>query len=500
MLKLHRLIVVAIPLIVSLAVVPVVGAHPLGNFTINHYAGLDVGRETITIDYVLDMAEIPAFQEIDGLDANRNGQPDGAEFAGYSAAKCKKIQNDLALSVSGQPVGLTLGASNVEFPTGAGGLLTLRLTCSFSATMSAASEAREISFTDNAYAERMGWREIVVSGDGVALGGNVSDYTTSLSKRLTEYPQDRINSPLDQRDITFTAQGGGLDTGETDVMADQPANASATTPMLQRSDAFTELITLETLNLPTVLFALGVAFVWGAAHGMTPGHGKTIVGAYLVGSRGTAKHALYLGLTTTITHTLGVFALGLVTLLASQFIFPEQVFPWISFLSGILVVGIGLNLCWTRLQEARQAKVRQAKPLTDGYHEHNGMAHSHEGGQEHSHLPSNGNGPVTWRSLLALGISGGLLPCPSALVVLLSAIALGRIGFGLVLVFVFSLGLAAVLTGIGLSLVYAGRLFKRIPSENWLIRLIPAASAAFIMVAGLGITAEALMQLGWIRL
>jgi nickel/cobalt exporter len=264
----------------------------------------------------------------------------------------------------------------------------------------------------------------------------------------------------------------------------------------QRGDAFTELIALETLDLPTVLFALAVAFVWGAMHGMTPGHGKTIVGAYLVGSRGTAKHALYLGLTTTVTHTLGVFALGLVTLLASQFIFPEQVFPWISFLSGLLVVGIGLNLGISRLREVWRAQQLKKHPLPEGQHEHNGIAHSHDGSSMHSHLPPS-SGPVTWRTLLALGISGGLLPCPSALVVMLGAIALGKIGFGLILVLAFSVGLAAVLTGIGLTLVYASKLFKRVPADGWIMRLVPAASAAFITVAGIGITVQALGQLGW---
>ena len=249
-------------------------------------------------------------------------------------------------------------------------------------------------------------------------------------------------------------------------------------------------------------------------HAMTPGHGKTIVGAYLVGARGTARHAVYLGLTTTVTHTAGVFALGLVTLFASHFILPERLYPWLSVLSGLFVVVIGLNLFVKRFQGAQ---IFASSSLQHGHtdphdhdhehHPHHDHVHDHEHEHDHvhnrghSHLPPGTDGlPVTWRSLLALGISGGLLPCPSALVVLLSAISLHRIGFGLLLVLAFSLGLAGVLTGIGLLLVYAGRLFGRLPTQGRVIRLLPAASALFIAVVGMGVTAQALTQLGLFRL
>ena len=487
-------------LVIALVAAPTAAAHPLGNFTINHYAGLNVSRESIAIDYVLDMAEIPAFQEIAKFDGDGNRQPDSAEVASYHPGQCEAIRAKLDLRLDGKPVRLTLAGSAIEFPPGAGDLLTLRLTCAFNAVAAIADNAR-LEFADNTYAERIGWREIVVTGDGVSLQGDFA--TASISNRLTAYPDDLLNSPLDQRQVAFSigqaasaAQSSGAQTSTTSF------NAS-------RSDAFTQLITLEELNLSTILFALAVSFVWGALHAMTPGHGKTIVGAYLVGSRGTVKHALFLGLTTTITHTAGVFALGLVTMLASEFILPEQLFPWLNILSGLLVVGIGLNLLISRL---RSARLFAATPAA---HDHDGHHHHHEHGHDHSHastlphsaelqashlLPGADGSPVTWRSILALGISGGILPCPSALVVLLAAIALGRIGFGLVLVIVFSLGLAGVLTLIGLAFVYAGRLFEKLPTQGWLIKLIPAASALFITLAGVGITFRALMEMGVIRL
>jgi ABC-type nickel/cobalt efflux system permease component RcnA len=279
------------------------------------------------------------------------------------------------------------------------------------------------------------------------------------------------------------------------------------------------------------LIAIAGAFVWGGMHAMSPGHGKTIVGAYLAGSRATAQHALFLGLTTTITHTTGVFALGLVSLFASQYILPEQLYPWLSFLSGLMVVAIGLNLFISRIQGAQWLKRSPFGHSHTGNHSHEQHSHDHhdhhhhkhhshdhhhhehhshdhhhhhEHGHshaDHSHLPPGADdAPITWRSLLALGISGGLVPCPSALVLLLSTIALGRIGFGLVLVLVFSLGLAGTLTGLGLLLVSAKRLFDRLPTQVRLVRMLPAVSALFVALLGLGITTQALVQIGLIRL
>lgn len=259
------------------------------------------------------------------------------------------------------------------------------------------------------------------------------------------------------------------------------------------------------------LLAVLGSFGWGAMHALSPGHGKTIVGAYLVGGRATAQHAIFLGLTTTLTHTIGVFALGLVTLFASKYILPEQLYPWLSCLSGLMVVAIGLNLFISRIKSAQLFKRSPFAHSHDHHHHdhkhdhkyHDDHHHDHEHGHSHgnhSHLPPDANAPVTWRSLLALGISGGLVPCPSALVVLLSAIALGRIGFGLLLVLAFSLGLAGVLTGLGLLLVRARRLFERVPTQMRLVRMFPAISALFIAMLGLGITTQALMQIGLVRL
>ena len=270
----------------------------------------------------------------------------------------------------------------------------------------------------------------------------------------------------------------------------------------------------------SLVLAIGGAFVWGAVHAMSPGHGKTIVGAYLVGSRATPLHALFLAATTTITHTAGVFAIGGITLFASHLIDPEKLHPWLSLISGLLVAVIGFKLLLPRIKNSFAfrtsvlkkwtAKVlianteqpvnllnrgtweREFKPVKPEIKHH---YHSH-GGRIHSHLPPGSDGePITWKSLLALGISGGLLPCPSALVMLLSASALGNIGLGMTLVVAFSLGLALVLTAIGLILVYAKQNFNRLPKQITAVKFLPAISATLVMLLGLGITGEAILKI-----
>jgi len=273
-----------------------------------------------------------------------------------------------------------------------------------------------------------------------------------------------------------------------------------------------------------LMVAIAGAFLWGAVHSLSPGHGKTIVAAYLVGERATPKHAIFLALTTTVTHTIGVFALGLVTLFAAQYLLPEQIYPWLSLFSGLIVVSIGFNLLRNRLQRSRTQSATKAASfhLHDHQHPHvhahahaqahphvhaahashdhptHALAHSHHSHDHHTHthLPPDADGtPVTWRNLLALGISGGLIPCPAALVLLLSAVALGHTSIGLVLVLVFSLGLAGVLTSLGLLMVYAKRVFQRVPAQMGWIKILPTLSAVGILLIGCGISAKALLTL-----
>jgi nickel/cobalt transporter (NicO) family protein len=234
------------------------------------------------------------------------------------------------------------------------------------------------------------------------------------------------------------------------------------------------------------------AFFWGAAHALTPGHGKAVVAAYLIGARGTARHAGILGLTVTLTHTAGVFVLGAVTLYLSRYILPEVLYPWLSVASGVLVVLIGLVLLYRHLD--KRPHDRKARHTHAGEHSHAHNTHSHDG-YTHAHLPAD-DPRITWRGLMALGVSGGLVPCPAALVLLLGAISLDRLGFGMVLVLAFSAGLAVVLTGIGLLMIYARKLFERFSFETRVPRLLPIVSASIITLAGVGIALGALQQTG----
>jgi ABC-type nickel/cobalt efflux system permease component RcnA len=491
-------------------------AHPLGNFTINRYSRLTLDTGEVRLIHIVDMAEIPAHQQRTAIDSNGDGAIDAAEEEAYLTPLVADLATQLQLTINGAPVTWALVNQELTFPAGQAGLPTLRVVTQWRATPPAATEL-QATYHDGSFADRLGWQEVVVQNTAAVKLLDSSAPATDASAELTSYPQDLLQAPLTVNEATFRfAPVAG--SGEAGVVA--AAEAKLTTAMAPlRSglpgDPFAELINIGTLSPLAILLALIAAFGWGAAHAFSPGHGKTVVAAYLVGARGTAAHALFLGLTTTVTHTAGVFVLGLLTLFASQYILPEQLYPWLSVFSGLLVVTIGISL----VRERWRRPVAMAHSHThdhdhdhshehhhDHHHDHghsHGLFghHHHHGPGGHSHLPPGGNGqPVTWRGLLALGISGGLLPCPSALVLMLGAISLDRVGFGLALIVLFSLGLATVLSLIGITLVYAGKYFERIPESGRLFRLLPVASAVFITAVGLGITLQALLSTGTLRL
>jgi ABC-type nickel/cobalt efflux system permease component RcnA len=209
-------------------------------------------------------------------------------------------------------------------------------------------------------------------------------------------------------------------------------------------------------------------------HALSPGHGKTLVAAYLVGSRGTPRHAVFLGLTVTFTHTVSVFALGLVTLYLSRFVLPETITPILGAISGVTIVWVGATLLY------RRTVGRATVPAAAG------VAHDHGNGRVHTHVPDE----ISVGGLIALGASGGLVPCPSALVLLLTSVSLGRVGFGLTLLVAFSAGLAVVLTAVGLAVLYAKHWLpdRAKTAENPWFRYLPVASAAFIVCIGMAMT------------
>lgn len=310
----------------------------------------------------------------------------------------------------------------------------------------------------------------------------------------------------------------------------QTPGASPAQPGAAQTDYLARLLHQGELGWTTILIGMIVAFGLGAVHALSPGHGKTIVAAYLVGTRGTPGHAIFLGAMVTFTHTISVFLLGLATLFLSRYVLPEKIFPVLGVISGVSIVWIGAILLYQRIRAARRLAAHHhhdhahmhdhdhahahihehAHAHLHGHghehtheghshdhthephehHHHGGLVHDHGDGRIHSHMPDE----VSLGSLIALGASGGLVPCPSALVLLLSAIALGRVGLGLILLVAFSLGLAGVLMAIGLVVLYAKNLLpdSRKSAAHPAFRLLPVASAAVIVCIGLIMTAASL--------
>ncbi len=346
----------------------------------------------------------------------------------------------------------------VEASPGAGGLDTLRFDAVFAAPEGASG--RTLEFRDRNFERRLGWREVVATASDGARVLSADVPGTSLSAALRSYPDDLLSSPLAVSSARVSYEAGE-GPGTPPTLAEAPVEP---TP----AGGFESLIARDDLGLGVILVSLLVAMFWGAAHALTPGHGKAIVAGYLVGTRGKPRHALLLGLVVTATHTAGVFALGLVTLTLSRFVVPERLYPWLTVASGLLVVGVGASVLVGRLRHVR--------------------AHSHG---HHHHHHDRGYGRA---GIVGVGVAAGLLPCPSALVVLLSAIALHRVGFGLALIVAFSVGLAATITAIGLLAVLARRAFGRLSFDGPIVRALPAASALLILAVGVGITLNALPE------
>jgi nickel/cobalt exporter len=436
-----RRVAFALLLLLLLVAAPAASAHPLGNFTINHLSAVSIGRDRVDVAYTVDQAEIPTFQE--------RGLP-------VLARKRAEAARGLTLYVNGRRVDLALApGGRLSFPMGQGGLRTTRVELSLSARV---SDPRRVELRDGTFPGRLGWKAIVVRpGEGTAVRSSVpaSDPTDGLRR----YPQSLLKSPPDQRSAVFkVAPGSGTVTAPR-------ANGGGTVTENRSGDGLAGIFSDAAGGKGVLVLLLLAAFGWGALHALSPGHGKSMVAAYLVGTRGSARHAVALGATVTVAHTAGVFALGLVTLALSQYVLPEDLYPWLTLASGLLVVGVGAAVLRTRVKRAR------------AHHHHH---HHHQG-----------DDALSWKGLVAMGASAGLIPCPSALVVLLGAISQHQVGLGLVLITAFSLGLAATMTAIGLAVVYAQRALARLRVPGRLTAALPAVSALAIVAVGCVLTARA---------
>lgn len=479
-------------------------AHPLGNFTVNVYGGVIVRPDAAVVDYVVDMAEIPAFQERRVIDANRDDTVSDEEAAAYRTEMCRRLADGVVIAAAGRTVPLAAAAgAALSFPAGSGGLSTLRLECTFEAPLTAegsttgAAEGAAISLTyeDRNFAGRIGWREVAVFGDGATIT-STDAATASVSDRLTSYPAD--GAPLDVRTAVIDARPGGPRLEPLPGQAD--AGVAADDPSAQNGGLLASLVGREDLGVLAVAAMLVVALAVGALHALGPGHGKTLIGAYLVGAGGTMRHAVGVGAAVSVMHTASVLGLGLLVLTAERVFAPERVYPWLGLASGLVALALGTTLLIHRLHAISvETSDHEHDPhgVHSPVHDHDhgpDPAGDHDHGHRHADASRVGDAPISRRGLTALAFSGGILPSPSALVVLLASVALGRTMLGLVLIVAFSLGLAGALIGVGLLAVRARDLAQRRFTER-AARLLPVASAAAIALVGLVLTVRGAIQL-----
>ena len=531
-----------------LATTTVASAHPLGNFTINQASVLRVAANRLTIVHVVDMAEIPTFQTKSDIDRDRNGNLSGAERRRWARAECGRVNAKLKVQVDGANRTLASGSATAVLVAGQAGLQTLRLECKLSAPLTAGTSHR-LRFSNGYVSDRIGWREITAVGDGARLVGR-SIPKVSPSAVLTEYPTDQLSSPLDQRSLSFESQPSGGQTSAP-VRTIPTATGSVVRGFDSLTQSLTDSVSARRLTFGLALVALAFAIALGALHAFAPGHGKTVMAAYLVGERGTVKDGLLIGVTVATTHTLGVLILG-AALTASQTFAPESVYPYLSLASGVCFAALGVFLLVGAIRR------RKTGGLRFGHHHHGPGGHTHEVGHSHDHevhahsvaeperalafagVPAAGHAgnvhsaahsaahehdhdhdghdraphdhdhdhhhghshsePATRerqlsrRSLLTLGFAGGMVPTPTAVVVLLGATAIGRAWFGAVLVLAYGIGMGGTLVLAGLVLAKARHRFDLAGRSDRALRIaafFPVATAVVITASGLWLVARA---------
>lgn len=512
-------------LLVGLAAGPA-SAHPLGNFTVNRYARIEVSGDVVRVYYVLDEAEIPAFQERRALEAGE---------ARFLRERVAEIGRSLRLTVDGEAVTLEAVESALDQPEGQGGLRTLRVAAIFEATVPDAAEgtSHRLSFTDGNEPGRVGWREIVAvaRGSGSITRSDVPD--RDVSDELRDYPGDLLQAPLDRREATISYVAAGSNAAADPLPESSPAPERA-------GGVFASLVTRQGVTPVVLLGMLGVALAVGAGHALLPGHGKTVMAAYLVGTKGRAVDAVLLGVIVSLMHTASVLVLGLLLFRVGRATSLESYYPALTVASGILAAALGVWLLvgrWRRFQLWRDLhdhdhhddELDAPAPV----HVHPGDAHDH-GGHGHGHhhpdrdehegshgapgqaatavaasttshllrrrVPSPGHhhhgpgghthelpedvAPLSRRGLILLATSGGVVPSPTAVVVIVSAFSLGRPALGLGLIGAFSVGLAATLTAVGLTLVFGRQVVERRFSARTL-ELLPTIGAIALIVLGL---------------
>lgn len=479
----------------------------MGNLSINHYARIEPGAKTVNMTYVLDVAEIPTFELTQTWNTPAGTPKDvldrkAREQAGEWLA-------NLVFTVDGKAVRPVLDSTELTIIDGAGNLPVFRI----ASKLHFGVGGGRLEYEDRNFATRAGWREIVVrAGEGAEIRRS-SAGSQDISQALTAYPQDPTKAPPQDTRAWVEWKTAPLVISKTiskitpapvteaaPVARDVRPAEAATMGTVKRNDSISQILRMSNIPWTLMLVLIGLAFWFGALHALEPGHGKTMVAAYLVGEKGTARHAVFLGSMVTFTHTVSVFILGLGTMFLSRYIMPDKISKVLGIVSGLSIVWIGGMMLWRRARKLHHHHHHHHDHhhnhghSHDHHHHDHGHHHNHDHdhAHAHSHLPDG----LSLGSLIALGASGGLVPCPSALILLLSAISIGRPGLGVVLLIAFSLGLALVLTSTGLLVLYAKNLLPESSrTNNAFFRYMPVVSAAAVCIIGIVMTS---VSLGWI--
>lgn len=447
----------------SLLAIGNAAAHPLGNFTINHLAVIQPSGKQLRVRYVLDIAEIPTFQIMHAMGTWNRGR-----MVAWQREEAMLVASGLSIQANGTAIPLHLERTSTITRPGAGGLPTLYWTGDYTAPLPTIAT---ISVHDLVYADRrIGWKDIILPG------------LTDPTDALRSYPSALIGSPRRNDTATFELLGGGR------VARVHVAGDDATTwgvSSIVRSSALSDLFSRNEQTPLLVLLTILAAFGLGALHGLEPGHGKALLAFTLVGSRATLKQAAILAGALTFAHTIAVLLLGLLLFFVAGFA-TENLFSWITLISGLAVAIIGGRSLAAAVNRAMHAH----------YHAH-GEAHGHSHSHAHSHTHAiPGSAPLHFPSAVAAAMSGGIVPCPAAIVVLLTALHLHRVGYGLVLIVVFSLGLAGILTALGFGVVRGAAWLQARSGYARLAHVAPFVTASVISIIGATMLATGLADEG----
>jgi len=526
-----RLLVAAVfPAIIAGFTAGIVSAHPMGNLAICHFSAIRAFDNAVKIHYIVDIAEVPSYHEMKKIDTDEDGVYSEAELAAYRKILSQKLVDGLELEVSGEPAQLEVRDSLIELRDGLPGLKTLWVELHLEAPFAAGKwTKREIHYRDTNYPDKMGWKEIRIFGGPNTKIIDSTRLSPKTSNALSEYPETLVDDPPTDLEVTFTAVPGkpdemyALDTGEESGGAEEEKGG-----LLAAITKFFDVFPyLEKKDLSTGVWLIGLsfAFILGCFHALSPGHGKTLVAAYLVGTKGKFSDAVVLGAIVTFTHVAAVLVMFLVLLTFWERLNAEVVYAWLGVGSGVIIIGMGAwifyrNLTGRYIPHEHDEFGRHIHPSDDHHHEahshdhHHGHPHGHDHPHSHEHDHDHHGHPhpgetaettgeeregVRFMDLLTLGITGGIVPCPTAIVILFAAIGLNRLPFGLAMMVAFSIGLAFVLIIIGLTIVgtrSAAEARFGAAVQSRVVNFLPYVSGTLIALIGIGICLNGLKSAG----